>query len=58
MTLVLEALPDCVVCRRQVCADASTCKGELARLLERTRDRFEDEHFGGLREVRLREVSR
>lgn len=31
----LCALPDCTVCGRQTCGDASTCTGELAALCER-----------------------
>jgi hypothetical protein len=29
------SVPDCLICRRQVCADYRWCEGELFALLER-----------------------
>jgi hypothetical protein len=29
------SLPDCTICRRQICADHRWCEGELFALLER-----------------------
>ncbi len=28
-------MPDCTICKRQLCADPRVCRGELAALLER-----------------------
>ena len=53
--------PDCVTCRRQVCADHRRCTGELAALLERMDARRLDEEAERLAELadmaRLRDTA-
>lgn len=43
--------PDCVHCRRQVCADNRTCQGELKALCERVTARFDEEQRARLAEL-------
>lgn len=44
--------PPCVICRQQDCVDPAACSRELASLVERTRDRYEDA-LSEIREERL-----